>query len=117
MTLKEAYIIMNGDYEDVMNRLAKEERIIRFLHKLENNIKYENIEKVVKANDTKKAFEETHNLKGVALNLGLTELAQCSSELCEAYRNGEPKVDVMPMLEKLKNSYAVATETIRQLEG
>ena len=94
----------------------KEDRVIRFLNKLEDNISYEAIENDVKTLNYRKAFEDTHSLKGVALNLGLTELACASSDLCEAYRNGKPGVDVFPMLEELKVCYEKTLKVISQLE-
>lgn len=53
-------------------------------------------------------------MKGLCLNLGLSRLFACSSELCEALRNGEPAVDIQPMLKAVQEKYDRTIEAIEK---
>ena len=66
--------------------------------------------------DYETAFRNVHNMKGVALNLGLSVIAESSSELCEALRGGEPSTDITPLLERLKADYEKFVEILGQMD-
>lgn len=114
MTLEECYEAMGGDYKGVMGRLLKEERIVRFLGKFKNDNMLEPLEVSMEKGAWEELFCAAHNLKGVCQNLGLTKLADSSSELCELVRNGEPSVDVTPYVEQVREDYARTMEALNQ---
>ena len=108
MDIRECYEQFGGDYDDVVNRLRKEERIIKYVKMFMAGDDYSLVEQAVMANNDADAFLNVHNLKGVALNLGLTPLYQRASVLCEALRPGNPTVDKMlqeQMLQDIKEAY------------
>jgi HPt (histidine-containing phosphotransfer) domain-containing protein len=115
MTVQECYEAMNGDYEGVKGRLLTDERIQKYLTKFLNSIDFQQLLDSLKSEDYEVAFRMAHNLKGVGLNLGLSELQQNSSVLCEALRGGKPQVDISDMLEAVQQSYDKTVGAIKQL--
>ena len=65
MTVKECYDAMGADYEDVLGRLRKDERIQKFVLKLLNDKSYELLINSMEAGDMNEAFRAAHTLKGV----------------------------------------------------
>ena len=114
-TLEKCYEEMGGDYKGVLGRLMKEERIVRFLGKFKNDNVWETLEKSVEAKQWEEAFRAAHSLKGMCANLGITRLENSSSELTEALRNGEPAVDVSPLLEQARTDYEIVMKALETL--
>lgn len=105
MDLKEIYVAMGGDYSDVMERLMSEERIVKYLNKFKENTDYADLVRTLGQKDYETAFRHAHNLKGMCLNLGMTELFKSSSTLCETLRGGAPTVDTDPLLADVGRDY------------
>lgn len=115
MTLQECYEYLEADYEGVMRRLMKEERIIRFLKKLLDEPLYDVLQDAVDRKSYEEAFRAAHNMKGVCQNLGINKLAESSSELCESMRHGEPQVDIAPLMSQVKEDYDKTIEAVKKL--
>ena len=116
MTVKECYDAFGGDYSDVLGRLAKDERILKYLKMFVAGNDYQLIAASLEAENYEEAFRNVHNLKGVSLNLGLTPLKETSSVLCEALRHGKPTVDVAPMLAAVKTAYDSVVSAIAKID-
>lgn len=117
MTVKECYEAMGADYEDVMSRLRKDERIQKFLLKVLTDKSYDLLCTSMEGRDMGEAFRAAHTLKGVAQNLSLTSLYQSASQLSEALRDRqEYGADLEPALAQMKADYEKTTDCIRQLE-
>lgn len=86
MTLQECYEKMHGDYADIMKRLNNEALVSRLLVKFLDSVECADCGNAIKAKDMKHAFMAAHTIKGVALNLSLTELAKSASALTELLR-------------------------------
>lgn len=115
MTLQEFYDKTGGEYEEVMDRLGKPEQIRKYLTLFEEDDNYEKLRSAVRAKDNKAAFEASHNLKGVCLNLGLESLRQAAATICEEYRNGNPGPDVEKMLADVTDAYMQVMVCIKEL--
>lgn len=115
MELKECYEIMGADYQEVFGRLRADDRIKRFLNLFVKDESFCLLQTSMDAQDYQTAFRAAHTLKGVAMNLSLTKLANSSSALTEALRDGEPKGDVGAMFETVKADHQLAVETIGKL--
>lgn len=89
MTLSECYEAMGGNYDEVMSRLRKEERVEKFILKFLEDRSYENLIRAVEAGNQEEAFRAAHSIKGVSQNLGLLRLYESSQELTEAIRPGQ----------------------------
>lgn len=85
-SLERFYQKAQGDYGDVMARLRSPERVRRFLGLFVKDPSYQSLLDAMEAQDTELAFRASHTLKGTAGDMGLTRLAQASSEVCEALR-------------------------------
>ena len=117
MNMKECYDGFGGDYEGVLSRLMKEERIIKYTGKFVNGNDYQLIVDSLAAGDKETAFRNVHNLKGVSLNLGFTPLHQTSDVLCEALRPGNPPVadaEVERMLADVKAAYDKVVAALKE---
>lgn len=116
MNLREFYQEAQGDYEETLGRIMKEERVTKYLTKFAASEPVMAIEKALESKDYETAFREAHNLKGVCLNLGLDSLHMVSSDLTESLRNG-PTGDVNSFLERVKQEYDRISSLIQQIEG
>ena len=117
MNIEKCYKEFDGDYQGVVERLIKEDRILKYLLKFKDGNYYEEISRNLKDKDYVNAFRNVHNLKGLSLNLGMSNLAKSSSNLCEVLRDGEPTVDVGYMVLEMKNDYTKVLEAIKNMEN
>lgn len=108
MQIKECYVLMEADYEDVLDRMINDQMIYKFNKKFAENTDYQKLVDSLQKNDYETAFRMAHNLKGMCLNLGYRKLFEASNILCEELRNGDPKSD-------LKSELASVTETYRKV--
>lgn len=106
MTLQECYVLMGADYSEVSGRLGKESRIVKYLEKFRKDNSYSNLCTALEEQNWQDAFACAHNLKGMCLNLALTNLGSSSGALCEELRGGAPKEDLSSMEAVLKADYA-----------
>ena len=113
MTLEECYGQIGGNYENVLARLGKEEKVLKYLRLFLGEECFSEIGKALDEKEYKKAFEHAHNLKGAALNLSLDELYKEAAVLCDALRGEEPVGDVDAMYEAV----ARECEKIRTAAG
>ena len=116
MKLKESYIAMNGDYEDVMLRLPREASVIKFLRKFAENGEFAELKEAAKAKDYKRVFELSHDLKGMAANLSISRLGGLVSAICEETRDKEPGADFDKMIEEADAEYINVIKVISEIE-
>ena len=116
MNLKECYISVGGDYEDVMRRLAKEERIKKFLLRTVEDSNFTVLADAIAAEDYETAFRAAHTIKGLCLNMGLRRLADSSSSLTENLRNMQSSPQTEQLFERVMADYQELADTVRQLE-
>ena len=115
MDLKTCYEQLDGDYEDVMGRLRQEDRVIKFLQLFPEDENFDLLTRSLSEEDWPVAFRAVHSIKGVALTLGLTALANSSSELTELLRPGQPTQDPGPLYRSVKEDYEKTVAAISAL--
>ncbi len=115
MTVREFYEKIGSDYEEVISRLATEERILKYLKRFTEECAFSDFEKAYEEKNYEAVFRATHSIKGMCLNLGFTELQQSSSELCEMFRYGKPGEDVTDMVTSMRSDYRVVIDAIKAL--
>ena len=86
MTIKECYEATGGDYSEILDRLGKEDRIVKFAKKFFQTGDMESLEESIKASDAENSFVIAHTMKGNALNIGFEVLAKKLSDLVELLR-------------------------------
>lgn len=115
MTLSEFYIQNGGDVKAVLKRIPSEEMIKKFVLKFRGDPSYSQLKDALAAGDLKAEFFAAHTLKGVAQNLGFTELFQAVSELTEKLR-GATEEPPQEMVDRVDAHYRRLIETIDALE-
>lgn len=116
MELRACYQQMGGDYDAVIGRLRQEERVVKFLRLFPADENFQLLTDSLAKEDWPTAFRAAHSMKGVALNLGLSTLAQCASELTEVLRPGTPTQDPGPLYEQVKECYERTLAAIQALQ-
>lgn len=102
MTLKECYVALEGDYENVLSRLMTEKLVSKFVVKFLNDGSYNNLVESLKSENIEEAFRAAHTLKGVCQNLSFTKLYESSHDMTETLR---------------ENNIAKANELLPQVEA
>ncbi len=74
MSIRELYVALNGDYEDILGRLRSDDLILRFLRKFLDEPSYAHMCSAADLGDVQETILGAHRLKGVAANLSFTEL-------------------------------------------
>lgn len=114
MTLEKCYAAMGGDYADVIGRLRSEAFIKKFVLRFADSTDWLQLHTALEENRTEDAFRAAHTMKGVASNLGMTELYSASSQLTELLRDGRSR-DVSSALAAVDASYKKTLDAIQQL--
>lgn len=116
MTIQECYAAMGADYEDVIRRLRKEERVQKFLLKVLEDPSFQLLCSALEEGNMEEAFRAVHTIKGICQNLSLTSLGNSSSQLCEKLRGAqEYSQEIEPLFEQVKQDYNRITECIHML--
>lgn len=105
MDVKEFYNEVEGDYNEVYGQLGDDESITIFLRKFIAKDGMNELKAYLEKGKYYDAFICVHNMKGYGLNMSLPLLHKAASVLCEELRNGEPKEDIKPLVEKLDKAY------------
>lgn len=117
MDLKECYARMEGDYAGVMGRLRQEERVAKFLRLFPQDENFALLTQALEGQDWPLAFRAVHSIKGVALTLGLTRLADSSGQLTEVLRPGAPTQDPWPLYRAIQEDYNKTVAAIGGLDN
>lgn len=116
MTVKELYENLDEDYNEVYSRLENDEWIAKYLKKFKDGDYKMIMNRAINEGDWVEGFKMAHSIKGLALNLGLGRLAECSVALSDALRDGVPKIDITGMLLELNHEYDRVIGEITKLE-
>lgn len=114
MTLRECYLRLGGDYDDVLGRLRTEERVRRFLYMFLSDESYERLLGALQRGDDDEAFRAAHTIKGVCQNLSFGRLYASSAALTEALRGGR-RGDIEGLVGEVQADYLRTAEAIRAL--
>lgn len=115
MTIVECYSRMGADYEDVLRRLEKEDRVLRFLSRFPEEGSYTTLRAALVAGNAEEAFRAAHSLKGICLNLGLVSLYRSSNALTEELRSGKAIPEADPLFARVTQDYQTAIQIIQEL--
>ncbi len=115
MSIEEIYQRLGGDYGDVLRRMGKAERVIRFLSIFPDDPSFLRLSEALKSGDVEEAFRSAHSLKGICMNLGLTRLRDSSGALTETLRGGQITEDSLSLFRQVQEDYTTTVDYIRQL--
>lgn len=103
---------MNFDVDATIARFAGNSGMyFKFLGKFLNDKSYENFEKALSENNFEAAEAAVHTLKGVAGNLGMTDLFNVSNNILTQIRNGNTS-GIDAMVSELGIEYKRVTDFI-----
>lgn len=115
MTVRECYNLMQGDYDDVLERLLDEKRVQKFMLKFLNDESFYILKnELMITHDYEKAFRAVHTLKGVAQTLGFTQLYQASVPLTDALRSAPYPDDLTSLFQPIQDSYSKTVLALKQ---
>ncbi len=116
MILKELAEILNIDLATTVSRFGNNEMLfVRFIKKFPNDKTYSALCEAVENKDYKAIETSAHTLKGIAANLGLSEIQSFSDNIVIAVRN-EKYNDIDELFVTLKSVYQKAIDAISCLE-
>ena len=116
MNVSDFYDAIGGDLAGTRSRLMNDERILKYLRRFPQTGDLEALCAAMTEQNWENAFRASHNLKGMALNLGLTPLAAVSSDLCETMRHGAPAEDNSALYQQVLDAYESVVALIPSLE-
>ena len=87
-------------------------RVIKYFKMMQNDTNLNNICNALACSDYETAFRAAHTLKGLALNMHFTNLANEVSDLTEFLRHREVNGDILPLLTKTKQTYQTMLDCI-----
>lgn len=110
--LRSIYERIDGDYDSICKRFSKEEKVMKYLCKFAASKDYLELEEAYKNLRYEDIFRSTHNIKGVAANLGFTELFNKCDTLCEMTRGGDPGTDISGNVDEISAAYRKVTDAL-----
>ena len=118
MTLQELYANIGGSYEQALRVLRIERLLDKHIRKLPQNGVIDSLVAAGDTMDAKALFESAHAAKGICGNLGLTKLAELSSQVAEEFRPGNDRrltdEQVKETIGQIDELYQKTAEGIRQ---
>ena len=115
VAIKEVYDSIGADYNDVLDRFMKEEYVERFALNFLRDKTYKELEDAIMEKDVEASFRAAHNLKGVAANLGFTDLFRSTSDLTEQLRPRTAVADDA-LFQKVREQYAIVVAALTSYE-
>jgi len=115
MTVFEAYISLGGDVTSDIYQSLSEKMLFKFLKKLTEDNQMQILEQAIIAKDRDAAYAAAHTLKGVALNLAISRLANPLCGLTDALRAGFPQ-NAEELLQEVKTEFDYAVKVINLIE-
>ena len=114
MTVEECYQEMGGNYNEISGRFPNDMFITKFTLKFLNDPSFPDLVKHLKEKNVEEAFRAAHTLKGVAQNLGFSQLYPLSMEITEILRSGHLE-GTEEILAKLQVQYNRTIHCIQKL--
>ena len=116
MTLTEFYAAVGGSYEDASARLQNDAFIGRFLRMLPRDDNMARLTAAVDSGSAEEAFRAVHTLKGIALNLSLSDLADACAALTERLRGRDALPDgIQPQYDAVLAQHTRILDALAQL--
>lgn len=89
MTLRECYMALEGNYDEVIGRLRSERMVQKYVLKFLDDQSFDLLCRSLDAGNVEEAFRAAHTIKGMCQNLGFAKLQNSSSAATEKLRSGD----------------------------
>ena len=102
MNLRECYMKLDGNYDEVVQRLQNEYIVEKFMFKFLKDKSFNFLKISIQNENYEDAHRYVHTIKGICQNLSFTRLFESSSLVTKALRENDwnKAVDMMPKLSK-----------------
>ena len=117
MTVKEFYDKIGGSYEDAMNQLASESRILKYLGMFLDDDSFPTFKKGMESGDMQLAFRGIHTLKSVSASIGLLRLKELSFSITEDLRDGKDIASAKKKYPDALVAYDIVIKEFKSLLG
>lgn len=114
MTASEAYRLMDGDFNKIIDLFEDEQIAVGFVKMFLDDKSYEGMMDAIRCKDWELAFRYVHSLKGLCLNMDFKSLARVSDMMTEHIRGGKELKDYN-LLESLTEEYNRVISIIEQI--
>ena len=104
MNLRDCYIDFGGDYDEVLERLQREQTVQKFVFKFLDDKSFKLFEWSMVNKDYAEALRAVHTLKGICQNLSFTKLYESSTRITEALKENDFK-KAIALEPQLSNDY------------
>lgn len=117
MNVQEVYEAAHGDFEGTLERMMDEGFMAKILMMFLDDPSFMQLKEAYQAQNVSDSFHAAHTLKGVAGNVGLSDLAKKASDVTEALRNSDNIHDADAYMPALMQAYETAKQAIEKLEA
>ena len=102
MDLKDCYMKIGGNLDEVLGRLRREQTVLKFVYKFLDDKSFHLFETSMGNKDYDAALRAVHTLKGICQNLAFARLFESSSLVTKALKENDwnKAVDMMPQLSR-----------------
>ena len=115
MTVFDGYCALGGDVTSDIYQSLSEKMMLKFLKKLIEDEQMQILEQAIRSKDRDVAYAAAHTLKGVALNLAISRLANPLCGLTDALRAGFPQ-NADELFHEVKIEFEYAVKVINLIE-
>jgi HPt (histidine-containing phosphotransfer) domain-containing protein len=100
MHLKDCYTSFGGDFDEVLNRLRREQTVQKFIYKFLDDQSFHLFEVSMDIKDYDEALRAVHTLKGICQNFAFTKLYESSDLVTKALKETDynKAVELAPQL-------------------
>ena len=102
MNLRECYMKLDGNYDEVVQRLQNEYIVEKFMFKFLKDKSFNFLKISIQNENYEDAHRYVHTIKGICQNLSFTRLFESSNLVTKALKENDwnKAVDMMPKLSK-----------------
>ena len=100
MNLKDCYLKLGGEFDEVLGRLRREQTVQKFVYKFLDDKSFTLFEVSMEKKDYDEALRAVHTLKGICQNLSFTRLFESSNTTTTALKENDwnKATDMIPQL-------------------
>lgn len=116
MDIRELYVKIGANFEDVLGRLMKDSLVEKFALMYLKDTSYETLMAAVQSGNISDSFRAAHSLKGVSANLGFEELCKAASNLTEQLRP-QTNLPDPTLVEAVKTAQLKVVSGLKEFQG
>ena len=117
MTVQEFYSEIKGNYDEVIGRMRKDDRVKKFVFMFLGDETFVGLCSSMETGNYQDAFRQAHTLKGLCQNLAFSDLYEPVHELTECLRGGTYDEKALDYFELTKQKFECVKKAIEKLQN